>query len=110
MIAVSAYEHKIGATLDLVGQLTLNGQAQDMAGWSARSQMRGPAGEIDLECVWLDAGAGVLAVRAAPDAQGDWRPGRYGIDVRLESPSGEVLISSADQVQLVAPVTRPAQP
>lgn len=107
---MSAYEHKIGATLDLVGQLRLDGQAQDMTGWSARSQMRGPAGAVELECVWVDAAGGVLAVRAAPEAQDDWRPGRYGIDVRLESPSGEVLISSADQIQLVAPVTRTAQP
>lgn len=107
---MSAYEHKIGATLDLVGQLTLGGQAQDMTGWTARSQIRGPGGAFELVCVWLDAGAGVLAVRAAPSAQVGWPPGRYGIDVRLESPGGEVLISSADQLVLVAPITQSALP
>ncbi|WP_418647258.1 hypothetical protein ACNQFN_18860 [Thauera butanivorans] len=102
---MSGYEHKIGATLDLVGRLTLAGQAQDMSGWTARCQMRGPA-VIELDCIWLDAADGLLAVRAVPAAQTDWRPGRYGIDVELTSPSGEVLISSSEQLVLLTPITR----
>ncbi|MFN3985739.1 MAG: hypothetical protein ACK4KV_09615 [Rhodocyclaceae bacterium] len=102
---MSVYEHKIGATLDLAGQLTLDGQSQDMSGWTARSTMRGPHGAIDLDCEWLDASVGALALRKAPADQVTWQPGRYSVDVRLESPTGEQLISSSAQIVLARPVT-----
>ncbi|HRQ57663.1 MAG TPA: hypothetical protein PLN31_09600 [Azoarcus taiwanensis] len=102
---MAAYEHKIGATLDLVGQLTLDGQVQDMSGWSARCTMRGPAGAIALDCAWADASTGVLAIGATPVEQEEWQPGRYSTDVRLESPAGVVLISSSAQIVLLRPET-----
>lgn len=102
---MSVYEHKIGATFDLVGQLTLDGQVQDMNGWDARCSMRGPAGAIELDCTWVDATTGVLAIGAVPAAQAEWQPGRYSTDVRLESPAGEVLISSSAQIVLERSVT-----
>lgn len=103
----AAYEHKIGATLYLAGQLTLAGQPQDMSGWSVRSQMRGPGGVIELACEWLDATVGQLAISAPPASQAAWLPGRYAIDVRLQDlASGDVLISSTREVALVRPETR----
>lgn len=102
---MSIYEHKIGATLDLVGQLTLDGQVQDMSGWEARCTMRGPAGAIALDCAWVDASIGVLGIGAPPAEQGEWLPGRYSTDVRLESAGGVVLISSSAQIVLQRPET-----
>ena len=101
---VSAYKHKIGASLELAGRLTLGGQALDMSGWAARSQLRGPM-VIELDCAWLDEASGLLSVRAAPGAQGNWRPGRYGMDVELTSPAGDVLISSSALVLMQLPIT-----
>lgn len=101
--------HKIGATLDLVGQLTLDGQVQDMSGWTASAHMRGPGGTYALTAVWTDAAVGALALSASPAGQlaAGWQPGRYAVDVRLESPSGQVLISSTAQIVLTEAVTQP---
>lgn len=107
---MSTFVHKIGATLYLVGELRLNGQVQDMTGWAVRSQMRGPAGVVDLVCEWLDPAAGALSVGAPAADQAGWRAGRYAIDVRLTSPAGVVLISASRDVQLVAAVTQPSAP
>jgi hypothetical protein len=103
---VSTYVHKIGATLDLVGALALDGQPQNMTGWLARSHLRGPAGVIELNCSWLDAAAGVLSIGALATEQAAWAPGRYAVDVRLEAPDGTVLISNSRDVQLVQAVTQ----
>lgn len=100
-----AYRHKIGATLRLVGKLTLAGAAQDMTGWTAAAVMRGPVGEWPLAAEWQDAAGGVLQLYAAADDQEQWRPGRYAVDVRLTSQTGEVLISDSDEIELVRPVT-----
>lgn len=97
--------HKIGATLDLVGQLTLDGQVQDMTGWTAAAHMRGPGGTYVLNAGFADAAAGAVQLTATPAQQIGWTPGRYAIDVRLESPAGQVLISSTAQIELSAPVT-----
>lgn len=102
------YTHKIGATLELAGHLTLDGAAQDMSGWSAAAQMRGPAGLVDLAVVWLNAGVGQLLLGAAASDQASWQPGRYAVDVRLTSPDGVVLISDSAQVVLVEAVTQGA--
>jgi hypothetical protein len=99
------YRHKIGATLRLAGQLTLAGQAQDMTGWTVAAHMRGPAGEIPLAATWLDAAAGQLELFADAADQAGWTPGRYAVDVRLTSPTGEVLISDSDEVELLRAVT-----
>ncbi len=101
-------QHKIGASLDLVGQLTLGGQVQDMTGWTAAAHMRGPGGTYVLNAGFADAAAGAVQLTATPAQQIGWTPGRYVIDVRLESPAGQVLISSTAQIVLTEAVTQPA--
>lgn len=108
-MSAQPYTHKIGASLHLLGQLTLSGQAQDMTGWTVAAHMRGPGGTYALTAVWTDAAVGALALSASPAEQqsAGWQPGRYAVDVRLESPSGQVLISSTAQIVLTEAVTQP---
>lgn len=101
------YRHRIGATLHLAGGITLCGQAQDFTGWTPASRMRGAAGEIVLTAAWLDVTKGLLEITATPAEQADWRPGRYATDLRLTGPDGKVLISEADEIHLLQPITPP---
>lgn len=100
-----SYTHKIGATFDLTGRLSLSGVAQDMSGWGVRAAMRSGARQIDLVCEWLNPAQGVLRLSTAADRQDGWQPGRYAIDVRLTRPDGVVLISSSGEIALTKAVT-----
>lgn len=101
----ATYAHKIGSTLRLVGQVRLDGDAQDLSGWTLRCRAVSGCVSIDLSCRWVDAAYGALELHADAADQGAWRAGRYALDVRMESPTGEVLISSTAHLHLHEAIT-----
>jgi hypothetical protein len=102
-------EHKIGDTFDVSGQLTVaeaGAPVADLTGWTGRSQIRTPAGELisNLVFVWLDATQRRCRLYA-PGSTGTWPPGFADTDIELTSPSGHVVSTKTVRIKLVTGIT-----
>lgn len=93
-----------------------NGDAVDLAGWSARAQIRSRAGASgDPLFEWgtddeapgrLTLADGVLTMFVTPEQSTSWSFSRGVFDVELVSPSGEVARPISGTVYVSPEVTR----
>lgn len=102
------YEHKRGATLDLSGRLTpTDGQTANFTNWVGKAQIR-TLGDVlidTLEFTWLDAVNGDVRIRSS-GLTSAWPLGVAEIDVRFETPAGDFLYTTTQQVLIVRESTR----
>lgn len=103
-------QHKRGDTFDYSGTASASegGVAvTDFTGWAGACQIRDRDDAViaTLAFSWLDASAGLMRVRSTGDTNG-WRVGRAKIDVQFTSPSGAVVSTATQEIEIVADVTR----
>ena len=105
----NCYKHKRGDTFDLSGpvQVEDGGQAvHDFTGWSVACQLRRVSGALvaDADAQWLNAQQGLMRVRCANTQA--WPLGLVDIDIQMTTPSGDVLSTPTEQIEVVADVTQ----
>jgi hypothetical protein len=103
-------QHKRGDTFDYSGTASAseNGVAvTDFTGWVGACQIRDRDDALiaALTFSWLDEAAGLMRVRSTSDTNG-WRVGRAKIDVQFTSPSGAVVSTATQEIDIVVDVTR----
>lgn len=102
------YEHKRGATLDLSGQLTpTSGQSPNFTNWIGKAQIRTLNDTViaTLQFSWLNEVTGALRVRSVGSTS-DWPLGVAEVDVKFETPAGDYLYTTTQQVAIVREATR----
>lgn len=102
------YEHKRGATLDLSGQLKPVGNAPtDFTNWIGKAQIRTLSDELiaTLQFTWLDVVTGALRIRSTASSSA-WPLGVAEVDVKFETPAGDFLYTTTQQVMIVRESTR----
>lgn len=102
------YEHKRGATLDLSGRLSpTDGQTQDFTNWIGKAQIR-TLGDVLIDTLvftWLNAATGDLRIRSSGPSSA-WPLGVAEIDVRFETPAGDFLYTTTQQIMIIRESTR----
>jgi hypothetical protein len=103
------YQHKRGDTLDLSGQVTVTDGGQpvtDLTGWTGRSELRRPDGMLiaSLTFTWIDPMQRLVRLRATDT--GRWALGAAEMDLQFTSPSGDVISTPTQQIEIVREVTR----
>ncbi len=102
------YEHKRGATLDLSGRLTpTEGQSTNFTNWIGKAQIRTLNDEViaTLTFSWLNELTGDLRIRSSSPTNG-WPLGVAEVDVKFETPAGDYLYTTTQQIMIVREATR----
>jgi hypothetical protein len=108
---MSNIEHKRGDTFDFSGPITVTQDGvpvPDLTGWQGFSQLRDTAGRLisDLSFQWLDASTSLCRLSDATTLS--WPVGPAVIDIRLISPSGDVVSTATVNVSIIKQVTQNA--
>jgi hypothetical protein len=104
-------EHKQGDTFDLSGTIDvtlLDQPVLDLTGWTGRSQIRTPKGELVAELVftWLDASQRLVRLSKPATQTLTWTLGNVLIDIELTSPTGDVVSTPTASLTIVRDNTR----
>lgn len=102
-------EFKRGATFDFSGPftVTVDGVAlSDLTGWTGKCEIRTDNGELVASptFTWVNAATRIGRLRAV-DTE-DWPLGPVFLDIRLTSPTGDVVPTSTTRMEIVREVTR----
>lgn len=98
--------HKRGDTLEWVVDLTQNGSAVDITGWTITSQIRQETTLIDTLAVdVVNAANGQFNLLATPAQTSSWALGSHSVDIEFISPTGFVVSSQTFTLQLVRDIT-----
>jgi hypothetical protein len=100
---------KRGDTFDVSGNLSLiqAGLATlDLTGWTGSAQLRQDNDTLisDLEFTWIDASESLCRVRSTTSTQG-WVIGLALIDIQLVGPSGQIISTDTQRIQIVKDIT-----
>ena len=101
---------KRGSTFDFSGQISVTDAGvavADLTGWTVTCQLRPQSGGLiaDLQFTWLDASQRLCRIRSTTSTAA-WPEGVAEIDIRLVSPSGDVVATDTTQLQIARAVTR----
>ena len=101
------YQHKVGATLSLAGTITATagGVVPDFSGTTIASQIRKFDGTLvdTLEASWLNVAERTLKLYKADTSA--WPAGVAEIDIKFTTPTGEVLFTTTQAINLLKRVT-----
>lgn len=102
-------EFKRGATFDFSGPFTVTVDGvtlPDLTGWTGRCEIRTDNGELVASpaFTWVNAAARIGRLRVTETDT--WPLGPVFLDVRLTSPTGDVVPTSTTKLEIVREVTR----
>lgn len=99
---------KRGQTFAYAGQVKNNGAVMDFTGWSVSSQIR-TNDSLRLvqvmSAAFTDAATGLVKLSAAAVDTAKWPIQTLLMDIRLEDPAGQVVISDTIEIAVVERIT-----
>lgn len=99
---------KRGQTFAYAGQVLDGGNVADFTGWLISSQLR-TSGSRDLvqtlDASFVDAATGVVSLKATAAQTAAWPVELLVMDIRLQDPAGQVVISETVTINVVERVT-----
>ncbi|WP_342049866.1 MULTISPECIES: hypothetical protein [unclassified Cupriavidus] len=101
-------DFKRGQTFAYAGQVRNNGQTMDFTGWSISSQLRTAKSSYlveDLSAAFVDAATGAVSLSATAAQTSLWPLQPLVLDIRLQDPAGQVVISETVTINVVERVT-----
>lgn len=101
-------DFKRGQTFDCAGQLLNDGQVMSFVGWSIAAQLRTSLRRElvpGLTVSFVDAATGMVQLAAADEQTAGWPLGLLVLDIRLEDPAGQVVLSDTVTINVVERVT-----
>lgn len=101
-------DFKRGQTFSYAGQVLNEGQVTDFTGWSISSQLR-TCGRRELvqalTASFLDPSTGLVSLKATAEQTTVWPLDLLMLDIRLQDPAGQVVISDTVMISVVERVT-----
>lgn len=101
-------DFKRGQTFNRAAQILNDGQAMDFTGWAIAAQLRTSLrGELvqGLAASFVDASTGAVLLAASAEQTAAWPLELLVLDVRLQDPAGQVVISDTVTINVVERVT-----
>lgn len=101
-------DFKRGQTFAYAGQILNNGEVMDFTGWSISAQLRtsGTRKLVQaLSATFVDAATGVVSLSATAEETTDWPLQLLVMDVRLQDPGGNVVLSDTSTINIVERIT-----
>ena len=113
-----ALKFKRGASFLFSGPVNINGAVQSMVGWQISSAIRqwvsngtveGGVGLFiaSLPCSWTDAANAVAQIGDISVNTAAWPIGPAVVDIQLTSPTGVVIVTDSQKIEIIARVTSP---
>lgn len=101
-------DFKRGQTFAYAGQVRNDGQVMDFSGWAISSQLR-TSGRRELvqalDASFLDPVTGLVSLKATAAQTAVWPLSLLVMDIRLQDPAGQVVISETLSINVVECVT-----
>jgi hypothetical protein len=101
-------DFKRGQDFAYAGQIVNSGSVMDFTGWSIASQLRTAlTGALvqDLSAEFVDAATGLVLLSASAQQSNVWPLELLVMDIRLQSPAGQVVLSNTETINVVERVT-----
>lgn len=101
-------DFKRGQDFAYAGQILNDGAVMDFTGWGITVQLRTAlTRELvqDLTAVFVDASTGLVSLSATATQSAIWPLELLVMDVRLQSPAGQVTLSNTEAINVVERVT-----
>jgi hypothetical protein len=107
-----AITHKRGDTFEVIVDFTLNGQVQNLTGWTIRSQIRDGNKNLlkELDIVRINDSQGRFSLNATDVETRQWPPATFQCDIEFIDPFGFVVSSDTFNVNVVRDITRDFTP
>ncbi|MEN7529229.1 hypothetical protein [Cupriavidus sp. DL-D2] len=101
-------DFKRGQDFAYAGQILNNGEAMDFTGWGIAAQLRTALTRTlvqDLAVEFADAATGLVSLSASAAQSSVWPLELLVMDIRLQSPAGQVTLSNTEAINVVERVT-----